>query len=468
VRADLGGFLADGAFALAGLAVLWGLGLVERGRSVPAALGLAYLVGVAVVCVVLIALLTVGVPFTLGTFVAVVVACVAVGVAAGLRRGGRPPAERRSRRISLRDVSPDGWIVAGFAVALAAYALWGVVATREIPIEKWDAWTIWSRKGEMLAASSTLVEGFFAGPAYAFMHQDYPLLFPIWEAVHFRAAGAIDTQAIHGHMWLLLVAFAWAAAYLVREVAKPVVWAPILLAVAAAHGAWWPVTTAYADVPVAIFGAIGALATGLWVARGRPGDLAVGTIALAGAASLKNEGLMVAAAVLIAAGAVTVVSRRGALRAWALAALGFVLAVLPWRVWMAAHDVEGDLPISKGLDPGYLIDRSDRVRPSISSINEQLSNQGEWVYLVPLAVLVVLACLVTGVSRRLAAFYAASATLVWALLVWAYWISHLDLGYHLESSVDRVVAVLLFVCAVAVLHLSGRLASAVAPPDRRD
>ena len=499
MRAELGAFAADGVLALSGLCILWGLGVLERSaRSALAALGLAYLTGAAVVCVVLIALISAGVRFGVATFLGVAALCAVGGLGAGLlREGAARPRLPRLRlpvlgALRLRGRSVGWWTGVIFVVLFGVYALIGFLNALLLPLDQQDAWSIWTRKAQLLTVHDGLPAEFFTSESYAFMHPDYPLLLPVWEAVHFRAAGTIDTQALHAHLWLLLPAFVWAAAYLVRDVMSPLIWAPILLAVAAAPGVWQQLLWAFADLPMALFAGIGALCLGLWLAHGRSADLVLSGVMLAAAASTKNEGLMAAAALLLVAGVVVLVTRRDQAlpgttprtqalpRATArtqalpratrrtqalplaLTAIGVAVTLLPWRIWMAAQGVAGELPVLKGLDPGYLLDRTERVMPAVRAINAQLARQEQWVYLVPLAVLVVGASLVAGVNRRAAALYLGSGVIMWALLVWAYWIYPLDLNFLLTTSPDRVITGLMFVCVAAVLHLTGGLAGLAA------
>ena len=152
-----------------------------------------------------------------------------------------------------------------------------------------------------------------------------------------------------------------------------------------------------------------------------------------------------------------VAARKLNVKAYAAAAGAVVVALLPWRIWLAAHGIEGDMPVAKGLNPGYLLDRIDRVGPAIAAINGQFADPERWLFILPLATLVVVASLVSGVGRRVAAFYLGCFLLVWAAFVWSYWISPHDLEWHLATSVDRVVSIPMLVCLAAVLHLSGLL-----------
>jgi hypothetical protein len=125
------------------------------------------------------------------------------------------------------------------------------------------------------------------------------------------------------------------------------------------------------------------------------------------------------------------------------------------------------MPVSKGLQPSYLIDRSERIQPAVTAINQQLADQNLWLYMLPLAFLMIVACLIAGVGRRIAVFYLASGLIAWLTLVWSYTISQIDLSWHLSTSVNRVVSGLMFLCIAAVLHLTGLLAAGLTTSERR-
>lgn len=477
MRADLAPFGVDLMLTIAGLGVLVAAGLVPRHLpTMFAAAGLAYLCGAAVVPVVLVVLLVVGIPLTLVSFALVVLLCVGLGVfRSRYRPPATPPAAVRLPAEPWRQWPAETWVVVAFAVFFGAFAVVGLLSAFETPLSGWDAWSIWARKAQILTVHGSLLTDFFTNSSYTFAHLDYPLQYPIWEALHFRAGAVFDTQAIPRHMWLLLVAFGWGVAYLVREHVRPIVWAPVLLLTIAAPGVWEQLLSGYADLPMAIFAAAGTISLGLWLQGGNPGLLALSAVMLSATANMKNEGMVAALTILLVAGAIVLWQRAGR-RPLLIAGSAVLAAILPWRIWVAAHGIEGDMPVGKGLHPGYLLDRLDRVRPAIEAINGQLADQGQWLYLVPLAALVVGVSLLSGVGRRVAIFYLGSFVLTWALFVWSYWISPHDLAWHLSTSVNRVVSIPILICAVALLHISGLLASALrttsagagkaAPPQR--
>lgn len=462
MHADIASFGVDAMLAFAGLWILIGIGLVPlRGASVLAALGLAYMTGTALVPVLLVALLVIGVPVTLVTFFIVVLACVVAGGFAA--RNSRIDVSQNSAAWrwlrSWRSWPAETWVIVGFVALFGAYSVIGMLGVYESPLVGWDSWSIWARKAQVLSLHDSLFHGFFTNESYSFAHLDYPLAYPVWESLHFRAAGAFDIQDVLRHVWLLLVGSIWALAYLLRGRVRPVVWAPVLLLALLAPGISGQLRDGYADVPMALFACLGVVALGMWIDREEAGLLPLAAIMLAATANMKNEGLAATLAVLLVGGAI-VAARKLNGKAYAAAAGAVVVALLPWRIWLAAHGIEGDMPVAKGLNPGYLLDRIDRVGPAIAAINGQFADPERWLFVLPLATLVVVASLVSGVGRRVAAFYLGCFLLVWAGFVWSYWISPHDLEWHLATSVDRVVSIPMLVCLAAVLHLSGVLLAA--------
>jgi hypothetical protein len=470
VRADLAPFALDFVLALAGLGILVAARVVPvRLSSMGAAFGLAYLTGAAFVPLALTILLVIGVPFTLQTFAVVALLCIAAGVWFGLRHHGAasPSTGTPMWRRHPRTWSVDNWVLAGFVIAFGIFSVVGLLDAFRVPLLGWDAWGFYTRKAQMLTWHDDLVHEFFAGPNYHFIHQDYPLQVPVFEALHFRAAGNVDTQAVLSHLWLLLVAFVWGAAYLLRDRVRPLVWAPLLLLAAVAPGVWEQLLTGFADVPMAIFAGVGAIALALWVSDGRDGSgrpyLALGALMVAAAGNTKNEGLMVAVALLLVTGAVTL-ARGLSRREFLIAAAAVIAAELPWRIWMSANGVETEFSLSKGLNPGYLGEHTGRVWPAIRTLGHELSDQSRWLYLLPLAVMVVLASLISGAGRRVAAFYTAAFAVVCAGFIWNYWATTWPIGWYLETSAGRVITVLVFICIAALVHLSGLLLNALLRP----
>jgi hypothetical protein len=131
---------------------------------------------------------------------------------------------------------------------------------------------------------------------------------------------------------------------------------------------------------------------------------------------------------------------------------------------MAAHDVTGTLPLSKGLSPSYLVDRFERVWPSVEAVASQITGNLAAQITIPIAIALAIVRLRT--LSRLAAFYLAVGVLYCAGLVWAYWISPLELQFHIYTSVGRVIIPAALIALAAILHLGGPPAERSTFPER--
>jgi hypothetical protein len=460
MRVNFGPVAADALFVLAGFGVLNAIGILRSSLwDFFAAVGLAFLAGVSFISTSAIVLLTIGVPLRLPTFVALSLATALLGLLArrewvGMLRPRRPAVgELRS---ALRKAGARSVIATVTLVAFAIYAVVVSYFARVRGLTEWDSWSIWARKGEMIFYTGSLPKDFFASSAYAFMHADYPLLIPVFESIHFRAMGTVNTQAIHWQFWLLLVGFIWALLYLGLRRGTFFEWLPIVVAVSIVPAVYSQLLTAYADVPMALFLALGLLFLGEWLAARDGRMLALAILMLVGSANTKNEGLMAAVIALVVAGVVTLLGpRRSHLRPLGLGALGFAAGILPWRIWLAAEGIHGDVPVLKGLNPSFLADQIDRLRPSVKAMYLQLIDQASWLYIIPLGAALILVSLFVAGRRSLAVFYLATGLLAFAAIVWVYWITPTEpLDFYLATSAYRVVGVLAAIAFAALLQLA--------------
>jgi hypothetical protein len=477
VRADATPLFVSALYLFPGYGILAALGLLRRrAANVVALLGLAYVAGLSAVLIFGTWLLVLGIS-TSAEVMAIVGAVIgAAGFAVGVRRRhpeAEPSPTARELVARLKADRWERWLVIVTAVAIVVILVLGFLAASKLLLYEWDAWSIWARKARMLLEHGSIPVDLFTDPAYAFMHPDYPLLLPLMESTWFRFAGFADTSGLHIQFWLFLVAFVWAAAWIVGRRARSAIWLPLLALLVLTPGVWNQLLVLYADIPMALFLGLGLLLLGSWLDSSSRTDLALAALLLAAAANTKNEGLVAAAAALAAALAVVVVSSSGAARGRIRAAVPVVVAgvgvavtVLPWRLWLAAQDIAGDMPIGQGLDPSYLSSRTERVRPALNALVTAMTDQGVWSGFLPLAIGVVLAGLLTAGYRRLAAFYGIAGVLIFASLIWAYWISPHDLTWHLNTSVTRVIDGLLVASGIAVLHLASRVTGHVEAPVR--
>jgi hypothetical protein len=457
---------------LAGLFVAAGLGVLHAIRPFPlrpvrrsllellAAVGLAYLTGISVLLLIAIGLVVAGVALTLPSFTVLALGVAACGLVIGMRRSrGRLAAASRPST----GTRVDRVILLGSVALFGAFALAALTQYTSAPLNDWDAWTIWTRKAIALFSFGTLEPRFWSARPYVFMHQDYPILLPMLEMLHFRAVGRIDTQSVHIELWFLLVAFPWAFGYLASRAGRAVIWAPIALGAVTAPAVLTTMIGGLADVPVLIFTACGVLALGLWIDRRDRADLAMATILLAGAASIKNEGL-VAAIVALGVAAIVLASDRPrrSLRDLGIAAGCFLLAILPWQAWAAHSHVPKDVRLGDALNPAYMADHADRIWPAVGALHDQLLDESRWSYFVPLAIVTAVVALVARRASRAATFYLGTGVGIFAALVFVYWASSYPLAWYLSSSAYRVVGGSAAVSMAALIHLGPRLA-ALAP-----
>lgn len=464
MRQVIGPLLVVALLTAAGLGLLSAVTpVLGSWRRALGAAGLAYLVGVAAVGLIDIALLVAGVSVDLPVFVATCLGVAGAGWLAGRRlhpQGPESPGPLAPRETRLE----SRWAVA-LGGCLAAFAIIALIRYVQAPLDGWDAWSIWNRKAIVLLNSGSIDPRLFTTPQFVFIHQDYPLLLPLLESIHYRAIGELNTQSVHFVFWTLLVAFPWALAGLAARGGRPLLWMPIVLAGATAPAYFTLLGTGYADAPLAIFLATGTLALGYWIEGGSRADLAIATMLLAGAASIKNEGLIAATLIFIVAAIVTLrgVARRRRLDL-GIAALVFLVALAPWRIWLAANHIHGDVSLRRALDPGVLLHSTNRVWLSIDALYFQLQNQGQWLYLLPLSLLVAGAAIALRISRRPAAFYLLSGIAFYVALVWVYWSSTNEIHWYLDTSASRVVEGIAAIAIAALLHLAPRLAQANADP----
>lgn len=424
-----------------------------------AAIGLAFLVGVCFVITVAIALLTLGVSFELPHFVAVSLATAAIGL--GVRRQWL--GAFRLRRLELPDVGGavrrttlQAWIAAVTLVAFALYAVVGASMARVRPLAEWDSWSIWSRKAEMLFYSGSLPADVFSSAAYVFMHADYPILLPVFESIHYRAMGTIDTQAIHLQFWLLLVGFAWATLYLGWRRGSLLDWLPLVMAATIAPAVYGQLLFAYADIPMALFLALGVLLLGEWFTTRDSRLLALAVLFLCRVCKHEERG--------------PDGSRRSACGGGPRDGSRFPLRSA--RPWARRRRLHGRNPPVADLGRGSRdprrhpgrerpqplpprADRAERVWPSVKALHMQLIDQANWLYVVPVGAALALTCVLISDRSLSAGFYLASGALAFAALIWAYWISPNEpLSFYLGTSASRVVDAVAAIAFAALLQLT--------------
>lgn len=454
MRTELGLILLSLGLWGAGAAVLLAAGIVAPTlRSLAVWSGASYLVGVATVGVVLTIVTIAGVRLSSPTTAVLVAVLTGAALAAWwLARPAPAPAREGGER-------DRGFRIVA-AVVFGLFLLAGTAVALVQPIFDWDGWAIWGMKSLIIYDHGRIPEELAAG-GYNLSHVDYPMLWPVLEAAHHQAMGGPQPKLASFPHWLLYVGFAGTVAAVGARLTRPAIWVPAALGTLTTYTVLDQLFWHYADVPTAVTAGAAALFGGLWLAGHGARWLVPAALLLAATANGKNEGLMAAVAIIVALAAGTLLApglaRRRALAAVAACGALVALSVLPWRLWLDARSVQGDIKASRALDPGVLADESSRVEPSASRLWEELTIPGEWGYLAFGALMLIGAALVRRSTRALGAYYGIAGGLVFLFLVVAYWVAGTDLNWHLNTSAERVVMSVGFVGIVAVLHLGATL-----------
>jgi hypothetical protein len=456
VAALNGIFLAVGycllASALRGLPVLvW-----------PTFAGLALLIGAASSVVTLCMLAVFGLRTDLATF---------TGVAGTLAAAGMLPAmlfpDRRLSPIRFRSVTPEhrrlGAIV-GSAVGTFVAGVCAATVFAAFRSSPWlnDAYNFWLPKGLLLSAHG-LDERLLIGSdlLIGFPHPDYPLWWSIVGGLEMGLGGR-DLRALNAEIAILLTAFIASIARLLwGRVRTPILWVA-LAALVVSPELLRQTQSGGADVPLAVYLAIGVLAAALWLTTGEGFFVGIAAVGAGAAASIKVEGTpqLVVLVVLPTLLVLPIVRRRGAVLLAALAT-GWATSV-PWLVWRALHDVPSDFSLRNALDPGYLVDRVARLGPSAEAVAGNLVGR-DWPLIVP----IFFALTILGFLLERHALWLVPAGVFGACFgfwVWTYWAGSIRLDWWLATSAYRVVDSLLLATAVMIPLMADRLVSVFGTP----
>ena len=434
--------LTNALFFAIGVGLLPILRVARTRDELVARIPLAYMVGVAATGILAAHLALIDVPLGL---VELVVPAAAV-LFFGLRRVG--PAS------GTQFVGPREpvWsrVVGAVALVVALVLLAHAWATYEVrPLLEWDGWAIWATKARALYEFGGATGPVFTSDAY--LPLQHPLLLPSLEAMDFRAMGTYDATVVHVQLALLAIGFLLGFVGLLRDRVPIGLLGPVALAILAAEPVLKQLSTNLADVPLALFVALGLVGTGRWLAGGERWTLVAGTLFLGAAALTKSEGLFFALAAFLAL--LPFAWRRG--RELAAAAGAVALMVLPWRVFVEAHGLPlVEYRFRDAFSPGYLSDHSDRVGPAFRGLRGEIFTL-DWGLLVPLFVAAVL---VAAFARRdrLVGFALLWTALSFAGLVLIYWISRIPIELALVWSGNRTI-VPLVVGAAALTPLLAAL-----------
>jgi hypothetical protein len=315
--------LADALMLLLAVLIPWVAGAaivaaLPGGRAGPAGratwiAGAGWLLGAVVLTLVMRALARLGVPFgrvaiALPLVVVAVVALTVlwrtIGWPTGAGRRARDALTGRglSRRARAVWVALLAWLVVRFAMLLAE-VLWQ-------PLYPWDAWIQWATKAKVWFALRTIVPFEFAeqwlaanGTRYFDASPHYPATVPLWQVWTSVMLGRWDDALMNVFWWqcalaLALVAFAALRRFGYGPVGALVgTWLVASLPLANVHVA----LAGYADLPMAAYYTVAALATLRWIERRGVDDAALALAFIVSCALVKTPGIIWAMTIVAAA-----------------------------------------------------------------------------------------------------------------------------------------------------------------------
>jgi hypothetical protein len=377
----------------------------------------------------------------------VVGALAVVALAGGLRRR-RPPVDT--------DASGGGLLVAA-AGALITLPLLLRAATE--PLTKFDAYADWTLKAKFLYGHGGLVSGAFdtrtLSAYYLPSHREYPIGLPSIEAFDFHLMGGADPLLIHVQFVVLAAAFAGTVWSLLRHRVGALLLVPALLLFAVSPGLHTQILSAYADAPIACLWAAAALAFGLWLLEDGDDRLILGAVLAAGALALKQEGIVLDAALFaVVAAALTLRRSAPAARRFGVAAGCVVLSAVPWQLWVRHHHLhDADIGPSAG--------RMARQAHTLPEIAHRLGAELLWLRWPGVVALAVLAAGLLLLRQRdpLAAGYLALLALSMAGVAAVYWNARVPIHGLLTQSAQRTVAAPIVLSVAAMPLLVSRIRS---------
>lgn len=382
-------------------------------------LGLA--LGLGVSATLFLALLVVG----SGPWVAAVVSDLLL-LASGAGLWWRRKAAKRANIVALPAFRWTwlGWI--GLSIAAAFLAGSMAKTAVSMPQGDWDAWAIWNLRAKFLAS-----EGDWTGAVSPELskrsHPEYPLL---WSSVVAKswswtgkagdpsapiAAGVLATAA--------LIAILLAGVWTLRGAASGAMAALSMISVVAL---WQYAAVQYADIPLAMY-MLGALTLAAQAEQHgwAPGLMALSGVMASMATWTKDEGLVFFAAL----GAILLLVSRQRVMAWALAAAPVAVAAVVFKLALAPGSEIWGAPSA---------DAGSRFGLILSAFWQEVLSLGHFP---AHPILIMAACaILLGARRPIRPLWPfAPVAALGAGYVGAFMMTKSDLGWHLQTSVTRLL-----------------------------
>jgi hypothetical protein len=370
---------------------------------------------------------------------AVVLPLSAAVLASGLlleRRRGRPglSLEEGNARAA---TSP----VAVGIVAVPLIALAGAAVVQ--PLYEIDTMLNWVMKAKVIWASGHHLTGvldsqLFARPdLHPQSHLEYPLGMNALLAWSFHWMGAADIRVMHLQLVLLLAGAVGTAWAILRPIVPDLPLAVGLAGLIAMPAVVHHLLTAYADVPLAVIWATGALVLFRWLAEGQRYLLALATLLFAASLAVKQDGGFYDAAIYVGvAASLLLLHQRRRVRELAASAGVVTLTAVPWQVYSATHDLSRH-DVHPGL--GRMQEQTDRLLPTLEEMLSVVTHPRTTLLAVPLALVLALVCVWRRRRTELAVPFLVSTVLVVVAILFIYWNSAVTLEIVLIPALGRIM-----------------------------
>jgi len=379
---------------------------IDRNSRGPMLIGTSFLYGSGTMFLVLLALSTIRIRWTL---ISVTTAALAIFGAAALIARRQPATEHRQ---PVKPHLPDLLTV----VTLTGYALYATI----VPLWEWDFWAIWGLKAKAFLETGGIDWRFLESRWNAFIHPDYPLLVPLnFDFV--ALAGGWDDR------WLGLLFVVWGIALLLiarglaaRET-TPFFASLLTLALAASAVSSY---IGLGEGALIAFGGAGVLFLRAALHDDDAADWRNGALMLGFAANCKNEGMALLVAVTIA---IVIVSWKRLRKLWPAYALA-----APWLLLRATHALSTD--IAGGSAAARVMARLPFVHQILRYLAARLYEPWFWVAILA-GILIAPAA-----ARRREAFVLLTTAIQLVFYVAAYLTTPHDLRWHIGTSWARLTA----------------------------
>lgn len=376
-----------------------------------------------------------------------------------------------------------GWAGIVLFIVILSQVFYSFAYALTMPLSGWDAWFIWFVKARAFFLDGSVNAAFLADPAYVQDHPDYPLLVPLAVSWIYTAIGSAQEEAGKIIYPLQFAALLSVFHYGVRRLTGSRITGLLFTALLSVtplvlvHAAGFPVQidssytgkdfTGYADLALSAYFLGAAVFTLLYVREGRGPFAFIASLMLAMGAWTKNEGLTFALLgfIILAASAILQKGKGRDFKTLGLALVPLALFILPWTVYKAVLGVGSEYVQSMG--PGVFFS-------NLTRLGQIIPYMAGFMFLKPGVMGLVWWAWAASIVLSLRGVISSKTLVLHSLILgqlgiyaFVYTITPVDLKWHLETSLDRLVLHLVPLGMLAAALQLSMMAGASGPKDRR-